>query len=253
MPARKERALLAFLALRAGSDVSGAGLTRALWGDEPPRSATKTLQTYVSALRRVLPPGTIETTPGGYRLAISPDDVDAHRFEQLLRSASRGRRRRGHAPGRRRHQRGPGALARKPPSRPGRPAHRHGRSGPVWQKCAGRRRSETSRPGWPSASMPSSSATWRLRSRPNPFGSAGGSSSWSRSTGPAASPRPAGLPAPAHVLGEELGLEPGEEARALEAAILAHAPDIGPPLVVARVGPDAVDPDRVGQPGRSRC
>ena len=65
VPARKERALLAFLALRAGSDVSGAGLIRALWGDEPPRSATKTLQTYVSALRRVLPAGTIETTRAG--------------------------------------------------------------------------------------------------------------------------------------------------------------------------------------------
>ena len=88
VPARKERAVLAFLALRAGSDVSGAGLIRALWGDDPPRSATKTLQTYVSALRRVLPAGTIETTGSGYRLAISPDDVDVHRFEKLLRSSS---------------------------------------------------------------------------------------------------------------------------------------------------------------------
>ena len=88
VPARKERAVLAFLALRAGSDVSGAGLIRALWGDDPPRSATKTLQTYVSALRRVLPAGTIETTGSGYRLAISPDNVDVHRFEKLLRSSS---------------------------------------------------------------------------------------------------------------------------------------------------------------------
>ena len=50
-------------------------------GGRSPRSATKTVQTYVSALRRVLPVGAIETVAGSYRLAVGPDDVDAACFE----------------------------------------------------------------------------------------------------------------------------------------------------------------------------
>jgi predicted ATPase/class 3 adenylate cyclase len=90
LKARKERAVLAYLALRAGSDVSTGELTRALWGDDEPASSVKTLQNYVSALRRALPPGTIETTPAGYRLLVDPEDVDVSKFEKLLRSAQAG-------------------------------------------------------------------------------------------------------------------------------------------------------------------
>jgi predicted ATPase/DNA-binding SARP family transcriptional activator len=86
--ARKERAVLAFLTLRAGSVVQQAGLITALWGDDPPASAVKTLQTYISQLRKVLPEGVIETKEVGYRLAIAPGDVDVTNFESLLRSAA---------------------------------------------------------------------------------------------------------------------------------------------------------------------
>jgi predicted ATPase/DNA-binding SARP family transcriptional activator len=86
IPARKERAVLAFLALRAGAAVSTAQLEAVLWGDEPPRTARETLKTYISHLRRLVTPNLIETAPGGYRLAVSPQDVDVTRFEQLLQS-----------------------------------------------------------------------------------------------------------------------------------------------------------------------
>jgi DNA-binding SARP family transcriptional activator len=56
-----------------------------LWGERPPRSAAKTVQAYVSALRRVLPTAAIETAPGGYRLCLTPDQVDAVRFENVAR------------------------------------------------------------------------------------------------------------------------------------------------------------------------
>src|SRR5262249_56094208 len=75
VPARKERAVLAFLALRAGSVVTTGQLEAVLWGDDPPRTARETLKTYISHLRRLLGAGLIETAPGGYRLAVSPQDL----------------------------------------------------------------------------------------------------------------------------------------------------------------------------------
>jgi predicted ATPase/class 3 adenylate cyclase len=64
--------------------VSPSELIDVLWGDDPPRTATKTVQAYISALRRLLPPGTIETSPGGYRLNADPDDIDVTGFERDL-------------------------------------------------------------------------------------------------------------------------------------------------------------------------
>jgi DNA-binding SARP family transcriptional activator len=63
-----ERAVLAWLALRAGRPVPVSALTEALWGDDSARSARKTIQAYVSALRRLLPPETVETVPDGHML-----------------------------------------------------------------------------------------------------------------------------------------------------------------------------------------
>ncbi len=88
----KERAVLAALLLRAGSVVSSVQLATDLWGESPPRSAAKTIQTYVSHLRRALPTVDIETTGAGYRLATAPEAIDARRFETLLRDAQRARK-----------------------------------------------------------------------------------------------------------------------------------------------------------------
>ena len=52
--AAKERSLIAALALTPGVVVSAEALMEALWGDSPPLTARKTLQTYVSHLRRKL-------------------------------------------------------------------------------------------------------------------------------------------------------------------------------------------------------
>ena len=56
-------------------------------GDEPPESARNTLQTYVSHLRKALGAERIEGRPPGYRLEIGPDELDADRFQTLLRDA----------------------------------------------------------------------------------------------------------------------------------------------------------------------
>ena len=87
--APKERAVLELLGVRAPSVVTMGELVAALWGDGPPRSAIKTLQNYVASLRRLLPAGTIETVPGGYRLDVQADQVDSARFVELVEQGRR--------------------------------------------------------------------------------------------------------------------------------------------------------------------
>ena len=52
----KERTLLAHLVAYAGQVVPSAALIESLWGEDPPRSAAKSLQTYVLRLRNTLEP-----------------------------------------------------------------------------------------------------------------------------------------------------------------------------------------------------
>ncbi len=85
--APKERAVLEMLALRAGRPVPAEALCEGLWGEMGPPSAAKALQTYVSHLRRLFPPGCLLTTSGGYVLALSPRSVDAARFEEAVHQA----------------------------------------------------------------------------------------------------------------------------------------------------------------------
>jgi len=64
----KERCLLAALAVHCGQAVSAASLVDALWGDDPPRTATKTLQNHVLHVRCALARAkvaTIATLPDG--------------------------------------------------------------------------------------------------------------------------------------------------------------------------------------------
>ena len=50
---RKQRAVLAMLALEPGRTVSADRLAEGLWGDRVPSSGPKMVQLYVSHLRRV--------------------------------------------------------------------------------------------------------------------------------------------------------------------------------------------------------
>ena len=84
----KPRALLAMLALNAGSSVSAARLTDGLWGEQPPATASKLVQVYVSQLRKALAASgdgaEIVTRRHGYELRVGAGTVDAERFERLL-------------------------------------------------------------------------------------------------------------------------------------------------------------------------
>ncbi|MFJ9811576.1 BTAD domain-containing putative transcriptional regulator [Streptomyces sp. NPDC101158] len=87
------QALLTLLLLDAGRTVTAERLVDGLYGDEPPAGAANALQSQVSRLRRVLPDGVaVEHSPAGYRLTgAGPDDVDALRFERLVREGARAR------------------------------------------------------------------------------------------------------------------------------------------------------------------
>ena len=77
----RQRAVLARLLLAPGRAVPAGTLADDVWGGRPPPRATKTLQKYVSELRRVLGPGELCTVGGSYTL---DGAVDALRFERLL-------------------------------------------------------------------------------------------------------------------------------------------------------------------------
>ena len=83
----QQRKLLAILLLHAGKAVSSDRLIEELWDGKPPETAAKALQGYVSSLRKQLGPETVETVSAGYRLDVAPEDLDAHRFEELLAEA----------------------------------------------------------------------------------------------------------------------------------------------------------------------
>jgi len=87
VPGARLRGLLVALALEPGHVVPKATLVDWIWGERPPSDAANALQRLASRLRKALPPGLVEGQPGGYRLRVAPDAVDALRFEHLLAQA----------------------------------------------------------------------------------------------------------------------------------------------------------------------
>jgi YVTN family beta-propeller protein len=78
----RQRTLLALLVLHNGEVVSSDRLVDALWGEQPPATAAKALQGYVSQLRRSLSAEAIETRGTGYALRVGETDVAE--FERLI-------------------------------------------------------------------------------------------------------------------------------------------------------------------------
>jgi DNA-binding SARP family transcriptional activator len=83
LSSRKQRALLALLALRAGQVLSVDRLVDDLWGESPPATARHALQVYVSNLRKQLGKAVVGTEPPGYVLRLPAEACDAVRFETL--------------------------------------------------------------------------------------------------------------------------------------------------------------------------
>jgi YVTN family beta-propeller protein len=79
----RQRAVLAILLLHRGEPLSVDRLVDELWGERSPDTATKTVQVYISRLRKELGEGVVLTRGGGYLLDIEPEQIDAVRFERL--------------------------------------------------------------------------------------------------------------------------------------------------------------------------
>jgi DNA-binding SARP family transcriptional activator len=86
----KPRALLTMLLLHANQSVSAERLAVALWGDEASSGAVRTVQVYVSRLRKALGDDDVLTrTPVGYRLMVGVGELDADRFLALVEDGRR--------------------------------------------------------------------------------------------------------------------------------------------------------------------
>ena len=218
-----QRALLAMLLLHANEIVSADRLVEALWGAMPPPTAAKTVQVYVSRLRKELGDGRLVTRAPGYALQVDRSELDLARFEQLVAEAQR-------------------------PSRPRR-RRAAARAGTVARARARRLRVRVVRPARDraagGAALGGARAADRGRSRLGRHGGArrrarcprGRASAARAATGSAhARALPAGRQAEAlsayrqaqRELSEELGLEPSEELKRLEQAILRQDPELEP-------------------------
>ncbi|MEV8372444.1 BTAD domain-containing putative transcriptional regulator [Kribbella sp. NPDC056861] len=85
---RQERLLLALLVLSANSLVPAERLISLLWQDKSPDNPARTLQVYVSRLRKALPAGsTLDARDQGYQLTTDVATIDVHRFREAVRQA----------------------------------------------------------------------------------------------------------------------------------------------------------------------
>lgn len=91
--ARRQRAVLAYLALHVAEPVSGDRLLDAIWGEDLPGTGVRAVAFQISKLRSALEPdrsgeGTLITTSAaGYVLDCDRTHVDALRFERLVSNA----------------------------------------------------------------------------------------------------------------------------------------------------------------------
>jgi DNA-binding SARP family transcriptional activator len=85
----RQRALFAVLLLHANEVVSPDRLIDGLWLHTPPATAGKIVQVYVSRLRKELGNGRLVTRSHGYLLHVERSELDLARFEQLVDEAGR--------------------------------------------------------------------------------------------------------------------------------------------------------------------
>jgi DNA-binding SARP family transcriptional activator len=87
----RQRAILGALALHAGTVLSVERLIDLVWGEAPPRTAIKTVHSYVVRIRQALGAcgfaPVLITGAGGYAIEVPPEVVDARLFERRVNAA----------------------------------------------------------------------------------------------------------------------------------------------------------------------
>lgn len=82
------RTVLSVLLVEANRLTSSERLVDAVWGDRPPPAARDVLASHIARLRRTLSATGAQlprASAGGYRLEITTDAIDMHRFRDMLR------------------------------------------------------------------------------------------------------------------------------------------------------------------------
>jgi DNA-binding SARP family transcriptional activator/tetratricopeptide (TPR) repeat protein len=86
----REHVVLATLAVRTHRVTSLDQLTEAVWGDDPPPTARSQIQSSISVLRKLFAetgrPDAIRTSPPGYLLDLDHEDLDSERFVHLVKT-----------------------------------------------------------------------------------------------------------------------------------------------------------------------
>ncbi|SEQ09682.1 DNA-binding transcriptional activator of the SARP family [Lentzea xinjiangensis] len=95
----KQRSLFALLALQPNEVISREEIVDVLWADRPPNSCLSMVYSFASALRKIIEPNcaggsapVISRVGGGYQLQVEPALVDCSRFDEqvaLAQGASR--------------------------------------------------------------------------------------------------------------------------------------------------------------------
>jgi DNA-binding SARP family transcriptional activator len=83
----RRRALLSILVLHAGDGVQTAQLIEDLWETKPPGAAVATMQSHISAIRRLIGPERLHLRGGAYVLEADCDEIDARVFEAEVSTA----------------------------------------------------------------------------------------------------------------------------------------------------------------------
>src|SRR4051812_30641068 len=83
----KPRGLLALLLLHANEAVSRERLIDELWGEEPPETVSTAIQVHISQLRKMLGRDVIATQPAGYLIRVGNGELDLQRFEESVAEA----------------------------------------------------------------------------------------------------------------------------------------------------------------------
>ena len=86
----QQRRLLAFLVVHRGHTVSTDRLVDALWPDgAAPDGAARSMRTYMSRLRSVLPDTAVISQGSGYMLDLDHVELDVQEFDSLIEAAER--------------------------------------------------------------------------------------------------------------------------------------------------------------------
>jgi class 3 adenylate cyclase len=75
------------LLLHANEPVSSDRLIDEVWGPDPPKTAGASLQNYVSRLRKAIGAELLASVPSGYVLRVDPEQFDLARFERMTGEA----------------------------------------------------------------------------------------------------------------------------------------------------------------------